>query len=102
MQAAAHATAALLLCFPGASPLLMPCVPPSSPLVPQMNMADSERMAGALESAGYTCSEDPADAEVLIYNTCSIRAKAENKVYSALGGQVCRMGGSQGSHACRG
>lgn len=67
-----------------------------------MNMADSERMAGALESAGYTCSEDPADAEVLIYNTCSIRAKAENKVYSALGGQVCRMGGSQGSHACRG
>lgn len=39
----------------------------------QMNMADSERMAGALESVGYECVEDPALADVLVYNTCSIR-----------------------------
>lgn len=55
----------------------------------QMNLADSERMAGVLESVGYECSEDPAKADVLIYNTCSIREKAEVKVYSALGKQVC-------------
>lgn len=54
-----------------------------------MNLADSERMAGVLESVGYECSEDPAKADVLIYNTCSIREKAEVKVYSALGKQVC-------------
>jgi tRNA A37 methylthiotransferase MiaB len=58
-----------------------------------MNLADSERMAGVLESVGYECSEDPAKADVLIYNTCSIREKAEVKVYSALGKQVCGMEG---------
>lgn len=55
---------------------------------PQMNLADSERMAGVLEAAGYVCAEDPAVADVLVYNTCSIREKAEVKVYSALGKQV--------------
>lgn len=39
----------------------------------QMNMADSERMAGCLDAAGYECAEDPSEADVLIYNTCSIR-----------------------------
>lgn len=53
-----------------------------------MNLADSERMAGVLESVGYECAEDPSMADVLIYNTCSIREKAEVKVYSALGRQV--------------
>ena len=42
-----------------------------------MNLADSERMAGALESLGYACAEDPSDADVLIYNTCSIRCVRE-------------------------
>ncbi len=42
----------------------------------QMNLADSERMAGTLESAGYTCAEDVSDADVIVYNTCSIRDKA--------------------------
>ena len=56
--------------------------------VMQMNSADSERMAGALELAGYRCTEEAEEADVLIYNTCSIREKAENKVYSALGKQV--------------
>jgi tRNA A37 methylthiotransferase MiaB len=56
----------------------------------QMNLADSERMAGVLESVGYECAVDPAKADVLIYNTCSIREKAEVKVYSALGKQAKR------------
>lgn len=54
----------------------------------QMNLADSERMAGALELAGYQCSTEAGDADVIIFNTCSIREKAENKVYSALGPQA--------------
>jgi tRNA-2-methylthio-N6-dimethylallyladenosine synthase len=53
-----------------------------------MNMADSERMAGVLESVGYECTTEAGEADVLIYNTCSIREKAEVKVYSALGKQV--------------
>jgi tRNA A37 methylthiotransferase MiaB len=53
-----------------------------------MNLADSERMAGVLEAVGYECAADPSQADVLIYNTCSIREKAEVKVYSALGKQV--------------
>lgn len=56
----------------------------------QMNSADSERMAGALEVDGYHCTTDASKADVLIYNTCSIREKAENKVYSALGRQAQR------------
>ncbi|CAI7892792.1 unnamed protein product, partial [Closterium sp. NIES-54] len=53
----------------------------------QMNMADSERMAGVLEAMGYEATEDPDQAAVLVYNTCSIRDKSEQKVYSALGRQ---------------
>jgi tRNA-2-methylthio-N6-dimethylallyladenosine synthase len=55
-----------------------------------MNMADSERMAGVLENMGYSNSTDPNEANVLVYNTCSIREKAEVKVYSALGDQARR------------
>lgn len=55
-----------------------------------MNLADSERMAGALEAEGYACTEDPSQASVIVLNTCSIREKAETKVYSALGKQAKR------------
>lgn len=64
---------------------------------PQMNIADSERMAGALEAAGYVCSPNPGQADVLVYNTCSIREKAETKVYSALGKQAKRKRARVGS-----
>ena len=43
-----------------------------------MNLADSERMAGTLESAGYTCAADASDADVIVYNTCSIRDKVRH------------------------
>ena len=46
-------------------------------------------MAGVLEDAGYSCAAEAGDADVIIYNTCSIRDKAEQKVYSALGKQAC-------------
>ena len=50
----------------------------------QMNMADSERMAGALEHLGYEYESDMNAADVVVLNTCSIRDKAEQKVYKAL------------------
>ena len=56
----------------------------------QMNMADSERMAGILETMGYACTAEADDANVLVYNTCSIRDKSEQKVYSTLGRQAKR------------
>ncbi|MBF2058299.1 MAG: tRNA (N6-isopentenyl adenosine(37)-C2)-methylthiotransferase MiaB [Cyanobacterium sp. T60_A2020_053] len=56
----------------------------------QMNKADSERMAGILETMGFTFTEDPNRAQVLVYNTCSIRDNAEQKVYSYLGRQAKR------------
>lgn len=56
----------------------------------QMNKADSERMAGILEEMGFEFSEDPNDASVILYNTCTIRDNAEQKVYSYLGRQARR------------
>jgi tRNA-2-methylthio-N6-dimethylallyladenosine synthase len=51
----------------------------------QMNVADSERMAGQLEARGFQTAPQPGDADVVVLNTCAIREKAEAKVYSALG-----------------
>ncbi|MGM0413539.1 MAG: tRNA (N6-isopentenyl adenosine(37)-C2)-methylthiotransferase MiaB, partial [Pseudomonadota bacterium] len=51
----------------------------------QMNDHDSQRMADALASGGYVTTEDPAAADILLLNTCSIREKAQEKVFSELG-----------------
>jgi tRNA-2-methylthio-N6-dimethylallyladenosine synthase len=56
----------------------------------QMNKADSERMAGVLDNLGMEWSEDPNEADLILYNTCSIRDNAEQKVYSYLGRQAKR------------
>lgn len=56
----------------------------------QMNKADSERMAGVLENMGFEASEDPYLADLVLYNTCTIRDNAEQKVYSSLGRQAKR------------
>ena len=56
----------------------------------QMNKADSERMAGILEDMGFNWSEDPNNADLILYNTCTIRDNAEQKVYSYLGRQAKR------------
>ncbi|WP_289501490.1 tRNA (N6-isopentenyl adenosine(37)-C2)-methylthiotransferase MiaB [Gloeocapsopsis sp. IPPAS B-1203] len=56
----------------------------------QMNKADSERMAGILEDMGFQWSEDPNQADLVLYNTCTIRDNAEQKVYSYLGRQAKR------------
>jgi tRNA-2-methylthio-N6-dimethylallyladenosine synthase len=50
-----------------------------------MNVHDSERMAGLLEQAGYEATEDAVDADVVVINTCSVRERAEDKLYTRLG-----------------
>ena len=56
----------------------------------QMNKADSERMAGVLENMGFEAASDPNLADLVLYNTCTIRDNAEQKVYSYLGRQAKR------------
>lgn len=51
----------------------------------QMNENDSERMLGLLKGLSYTRTKDPSEADLILINTCSIRDKAEQKVYSILG-----------------
>ncbi len=51
----------------------------------QMNVADSETMAGVLERAGMVLTERPEDADAVILNTCAIREHAEQRVLGRLG-----------------
>lgn len=51
----------------------------------QMNVYDSERMAEAMALEGYVLTDDPAEADMVLLNTCHIREKAAEKVYSDLG-----------------
>lgn len=51
----------------------------------QMNVYDSERMAEALGGQGYVETQTPEDADMILLNTCHIREKAAEKVYSELG-----------------
>src|ERR1700710_2486406 len=51
----------------------------------QMNVHDSERLAGLLESAGYVRAGSEADADVVVFNTCAVRENADNKLYGNLG-----------------
>ena len=51
----------------------------------QMNVHDSERMAGLLDQAGYESTTDDIDADVIVINTCSVREHAEEKLYTRLG-----------------
>jgi tRNA-2-methylthio-N6-dimethylallyladenosine synthase len=51
----------------------------------QMNELDSERLSGNLKLRGYRRTEDETQADLILLNTCSVRDKAEQKVYSRLG-----------------
>jgi tRNA-2-methylthio-N6-dimethylallyladenosine synthase len=51
----------------------------------QMNEYDSERVAGLLKQERYELTDRPEDADLILVNTCSIREKAEDKVFSQLG-----------------
>ncbi|MEL7498704.1 MAG: tRNA (N6-isopentenyl adenosine(37)-C2)-methylthiotransferase MiaB [Planctomycetota bacterium] len=51
----------------------------------QMNMLDSEMVVASLRREGYELANTVADADTILFNTCSVREQAENKTYSALG-----------------
>lgn len=51
----------------------------------QMNVRDSEIISGLLLQKGYVEQSEPTEADIVIFNTCSVRHSAENKVYSKLG-----------------
>ncbi len=57
----------------------------------QMNVHDSERMAGLLEPSGYDRAESDRDADLVVINTCSVRERAEDKLYTRLG-EIKEMG----------
>ncbi len=62
----------------------------------QMNVHDSERMAGLLEQAGYEATVDETDADVIVINTCSVRERAEEKLFTRLG-EIRQMGVERGT-----
>jgi tRNA-2-methylthio-N6-dimethylallyladenosine synthase len=51
----------------------------------QMNVHDSERLAGLLEQAGYARAPEDGPADVVVFNTCAVRENADNKLYGNLG-----------------
>src|SRR5450755_115040 len=60
----------------------------------QMNVLDSELVVGGLRRLGYELTHEPTDADVIFFNTCSVRQHAEDKIYSALG----RLSGHMKQH----
>jgi tRNA-2-methylthio-N6-dimethylallyladenosine synthase len=51
----------------------------------QMNVHDSERLAGSLEAAGYVAAPEGVQADVVVLNTCAVRENADNRLYGNLG-----------------
>src|SRR5947208_11785968 len=60
----------------------------------QMNVLDSELVVGSLRRLGYEITQEERDADVILFNTCSVRQHAEDKIYSALG----RLRGHKARH----
>src|SRR5581483_8605536 len=90
----------------------LPAPPCYLPLVPkrlyletygcQMNLADSELMLGLLGREGYVRTDEPAEADVLLINTCAVREHAEQRVLGRLGElqRYRRAGGVLGVVGC--
>ena len=51
----------------------------------QLNVADGEKLTGLLEAMGYGMTGDPAEASLILYNTCAVRENAEDRVFGTLG-----------------
>ena len=50
----------------------------------QMNVHDSERIAGSLDAAGYVPAQDGVEPDLVVFNTCAVRENADNKLYGHL------------------
>ncbi len=51
----------------------------------QMNVHDSERISGLLETSGYTPVEEQSTPDLVVFNTCAVRENASNRLYGHLG-----------------
>ena len=51
----------------------------------QMNVHESEKLAGVLEKLGYSNTDDPNVADVIVFNTCAIREGAEDRAFGNIG-----------------
>src|SRR6266508_6681831 len=60
-----------------------------------MNVHDSERMAGLLDQAGFEATLDETEADLVVINTCSVRERAEEKLYTRLG-ELRQLAAEQG------
>ena len=65
----------------------------------QMNSRDSEVICGLLQKAGFKIIEDEAKADIVLFNTCSVRQHAEEKVWSAVGNSKAKIIGIVGCMA---
>src|SRR5215211_7796554 len=64
----------------------------------QMNVADTERAASGLRSSGYDLCDSADEADVVLLNTCSVREKAERKVYTRIGEVRAARSGKAGKN----
>ena len=62
----------------------------------QMNVHDSERLSGLLETAGYRRAEETAVPDVVVFNTCAVRENADNRLYGSLGNLLPTKNASPG------
>ena len=67
----------------------------------QMNVRDSEVICGLLRAMGYELTAKPDEADVIIFNTCSVRQHAEDKVWSEVGRYAKRMTKDEGRRTIR-
>ena len=51
----------------------------------QQNVADGQKLMGMLQACGFTLTDDPKEADVVILNTCAVREHAEDRVFGNLG-----------------
>ena len=51
----------------------------------QQNVADGQKLMGMLEASGFTLTQDPKEADLVLLNTCAIREHAEDRVFGNLG-----------------
>src|SRR3954469_3067042 len=63
----------------------------------QMNIHDSERMSGLLEQAGFESTTEERDTDVIVINTCSVRERAEEKLFTRLG-EIRMLSQETGAH----
>ena len=64
----------------------------------QMNVLDSELVVASLRQRGYELTDSPKSADTILFNTCSVRQHAEDKIYSALGGSAAQGPASRKGH----